>query len=148
MLWADSVPAEPQGKPKNTRVGSLSHLQWIFPRQQSNRGLLHCRWILHQLSYQGKRLRGWDKSSSCRALEAGLGSPETMCNIGKHERGGRGTGQVLQSREASEEGMAGKGNDLRAGQSGRVETFCHLAPGRGSSPETKQGGASPDGGEL
>ena len=47
--------------------------------------------------------------------------------------------RVLQSKEASEEGMAGKDNDLRAGQS---------APGRGSSPETKQGGASPDGGEL
>ena len=27
---ADSLPAESQGKPKNTRVGSLSLLQWIF----------------------------------------------------------------------------------------------------------------------
>ena len=27
--------------------------QWIFPTQASNRGLLHCRWILYQLSYQG-----------------------------------------------------------------------------------------------
>ena len=25
----------------------------IFPTQESNRGLLHCRWILYQLSYQG-----------------------------------------------------------------------------------------------
>ena len=30
-LQADSSPAEPQGKPKNTGVGSLSLLQWIFP---------------------------------------------------------------------------------------------------------------------
>ena len=44
---------EPQGKPKNTGVGSLSLLQGIFPTQESNRGLLHCRWILYQLSYQG-----------------------------------------------------------------------------------------------
>ena len=29
-LQADSLPAEPQGKPKNTGVGSLSLLQWIF----------------------------------------------------------------------------------------------------------------------
>ena len=26
---------------------------WIFPTQKSNRGLLNCRWILYQLSYQG-----------------------------------------------------------------------------------------------
>ena len=53
--WADSLPAEPRGKPKNTGVGSLSLLQWIFPTQESNPGLLHCRRILYQLSYQGNR---------------------------------------------------------------------------------------------
>ena len=52
-LQADSLPAEPPGKPKNTGVGSLFLLQWIFPTQESNRGLLHCRRILYQLSYQG-----------------------------------------------------------------------------------------------
>ena len=30
-----------QGKPKNTRTGSLSLLQWIFPTQELNQGLLH-----------------------------------------------------------------------------------------------------------
>ena len=49
----DCLPAEPQGKPKNTRVGSLSLLQWIFPTQELNGGLLHCRLILYQLSYEG-----------------------------------------------------------------------------------------------
>ena len=52
-LQADSLPAEPQGKPKN--------LEWVAyffssgssqPRNQSG-GLLHCRQILYQLSYQG-----------------------------------------------------------------------------------------------
>jgi len=52
-LQVDSLPAEPQGKPKNTGVGSLSLLQWIFLTQGSNRGLLHCRQILYQLSYEG-----------------------------------------------------------------------------------------------
>ena len=52
-IAGDSLPAEPQGKPKNTAVGSLSLLQRIFPTQESNRGLLHCRWILYQLSYPG-----------------------------------------------------------------------------------------------
>ena len=50
-LHADFLPVEPQGKPKNTGVGSLSLLQGIFLTQESNRGLLHCRWILYQLSY-------------------------------------------------------------------------------------------------
>ena len=38
---------------QNTGVGSLSLLQGIFPTQGLNWGLLHCRWILYQLSYQG-----------------------------------------------------------------------------------------------
>ena len=52
-LQVDPSPAEPQGKSKNTGVGSLSLLQGIFPTQESNPGLPHCRWILYQLSYQG-----------------------------------------------------------------------------------------------
>ena len=52
-LRADSLPAEPQGKPKNPGVSSLSLLQQIFLTQESNQGLLHCRQILHQLSYEG-----------------------------------------------------------------------------------------------
>ena len=51
-LLTDSLPAEPQGKPKNTVVGSLSLFQWIFFTQELNGGLLHCRQILYQLSYQ------------------------------------------------------------------------------------------------
>ena len=34
----DSLPAEPQGKPKNTGVGSLSLLQGIFPTQEIKPG--------------------------------------------------------------------------------------------------------------
>ena len=47
-----SLPSEALGEPKSTGVGSLSLLQQIFPSQESNRGLLHCRQILYQLSYQ------------------------------------------------------------------------------------------------
>ena len=54
-LQVDSLPSEPPGKTKNTQVGSLSILQGIFPTQELNWGLLHCRWILYQLSYQ----EGW-----------------------------------------------------------------------------------------
>ena len=38
---------------QNTGVSRLSLLQGIFPTQQSNWGLLHCRQILYQLSDQG-----------------------------------------------------------------------------------------------
>ena len=52
-MASDSLPAEPQGKTKNTGVGSLSLLQWIFRTQELNQGHLHCRQIVYQLSYQG-----------------------------------------------------------------------------------------------
>ena len=59
-LQADSLPAEPPRKPKNTGVGSLSLLQGISLTQGSNQGLLHCRWILYQLSHQGSpRILEW-----------------------------------------------------------------------------------------
>ena len=52
-LQVDSLPAKPQGKPKNTGVGSLSLFQQIFLNQELNQGLPHCSWILNQLSYMG-----------------------------------------------------------------------------------------------
>ena len=52
-LQADSLLSEPPEKPKDTGIGSLSLLQGICPTQQSNRGLLHCRRTLYQLSSQG-----------------------------------------------------------------------------------------------
>ena len=57
-LQGDSLPVEPQGKPKNTGVGSLSLLQGIFLTQELNWGLLHCRRILYQLSYHGSNPSG------------------------------------------------------------------------------------------
>ena len=41
------------GDTQEYRVDSLSLLQRIFLTQESNWGLLHYRWILYQLSYQG-----------------------------------------------------------------------------------------------
>ena len=59
-LQADSLLAEPRGKPKNTGVGNLSLLQQIFPAQELNPGLLHCRQILCQLSHKGSpRILEW-----------------------------------------------------------------------------------------
>ena len=45
---------------QNTGVGSLSLLQGIFPSQGLNPGLLHCRWILYELSHKGRpRILEW-----------------------------------------------------------------------------------------
>ena len=52
-IAGDSLSLEPQGKSKNTGVGSLSLLQQIVPTQGSNRGLPHCRQILYHLSHKG-----------------------------------------------------------------------------------------------
>ena len=38
---------------QNIEMGSLSLLQGIFPTKGLNPGLLHCRWILYQVSHQG-----------------------------------------------------------------------------------------------
>ena len=59
-LQVDSLPAEPQGKPKNTGMDNLSLLQRIFPTQRSIPGLPHCRLILYQLSHKGSpRILEW-----------------------------------------------------------------------------------------
>ena len=45
---------------QNTGMGSLSLLQGIFPTQGLNPGLLHCRWILYQLSHkESPRILEW-----------------------------------------------------------------------------------------
>ena len=51
-LQANSLSSEPPGKSMNTGVGSLSLLEVIFLIQELNWGLLHCKQIIYQLSYQ------------------------------------------------------------------------------------------------
>ena len=68
-LQEDSSPAEPPEKPPNTGVGSLSLLQGIFLTQELNRGLLHCRQILYQLSCDGSPWKSgkWHKIKKLRS---------------------------------------------------------------------------------
>ena len=65
-LQVNSLPVEPPGKPKNAGVGSLSFLQQIFPTQELNQGVLHCRQILYQLSYQGSLYFNLKKTTTSR----------------------------------------------------------------------------------
>ena len=52
-LWHHGLYSPWSSPGKNTGVGSLLLLQGIFPTQGWNPGLLHCRWILYQLSHKG-----------------------------------------------------------------------------------------------
>ena len=51
ILPSSSVRGDSLGK--NTGVGCHALLQGIFPTQESNPGLSHCRQILYYLSHQG-----------------------------------------------------------------------------------------------
>ena len=53
FLWPHGLYSPWNSAGPNTGVGSLPLLQGIFPTQGSNPGLLHCRWILYQLSHKG-----------------------------------------------------------------------------------------------
>ena len=52
-LQVDSLLPEPPWKPINTGVCCLSLLRGIFPTQELNRGLLHCRQILYHWITRG-----------------------------------------------------------------------------------------------
>ena len=83
-LRADSLPAQPQGKPKNTGVGSLSLLQGIFPTQGLDPGLLHCRRILYQLSYKGSpRILEWVAYPFSRGSSQPRNQTRVSCNAGR-----------------------------------------------------------------
>ena len=60
-LFATPRTIHPWNSPgQNTGMGSISLLQGLFLTQGSNPGLLHCRWILYQLSHKGSlRILEW-----------------------------------------------------------------------------------------
>ena len=59
-LWQHGLYIPWNSPGQNTGVGGLSLLQGIFPTQESNPGLPHCRLILYQLSHKGSpRILEW-----------------------------------------------------------------------------------------
>ena len=65
-LWLPGLYSPWSSSGQNTGVDSLSLLQGIFLTQELNHGLLHCRWILYQLSYQGSPFFSWISRSDQR----------------------------------------------------------------------------------
>ena len=59
-LWPHGLYTPCNSPGQNTRAGSFSLLQGIFPTKGSNPGFLHCRRILYQLSHKGSpRMLEW-----------------------------------------------------------------------------------------
>ena len=54
----------------NTGVGCHALFQGIFPTQESNQALLHCRWILYQLSYQASLYSGHRTGKGQRSFQS------------------------------------------------------------------------------
>ena len=88
-LQVDSLPAEPKGKPKNTGMGSLSLLYQIFPTQESNWGLLHCRrvftnWAMREshgsLQFSEIRLNFYFDFKERLCSICGSAGKESACN--------------------------------------------------------------------
>ena len=80
LTLCDSIDYSPPGSSvhgnspgKNTGVGCHALLQGIFPSQELNPGLPHCRRILYYLSHQGSQGMGIPYPLSCllRNLYAG-----------------------------------------------------------------------------
>ena len=68
-LWPHVLYSPWNSIGQNTGLGSLSLLQGIFPTQGSNPRLLHCRWIVYQLSHKGSpRMLEWAAHLSSRGV--------------------------------------------------------------------------------
>ena len=68
---------------QNTGVGRLPLLQGIFPTWGVNTGLLHCRWILYQLSQKGSpRIMEWVACSFSRGSSWPRNQTRASCIAG------------------------------------------------------------------
>ena len=105
LSWSDSLRPRglhsPWNSPgQNTRVGSLSLLQGIFPTQGLNPGLPHCRWIIYQLSHKGNpRILEWVAYPFSRGSSWPRNPTRVSCNgrrdTGKDWRVGGGQSQCV-----------------------------------------------------
>ena len=120
-LWPCGLYSPWNSPDHNTGAGSLSLLQGIFPTQELNPGLPHCRQILYQLNCQGSlelefsAKRRWSVSHPQLTLRPFDQIP--VSRTGGLEKGGR-IGRVKQRKER------GKGRE-----SNKVSSSL---PGRGS----------------
>ena len=131
-LQVDSLPAEPQGKPKNTGVGSLSLLQGVFPTQERTgvswiAGRFFTIWTIREaLQHLLYHTKAWTQTTSkairYRVCIAWHGipkrdsSPELKLDIGKGS-----------SSEVLKMNLEGQCETVRKGIEGcRGESICKV----------------------
>ena len=104
-LWPCGLYSPWDSPGQNTGVGSLSLLQGIFPTQGSNPGFLHCRQILHQLSYEGSSFETvvFFLTKVFLLFPGNSAAKESVCNAGN-------LGSIPGSGKSPEEG---NGNPLQ-----------------------------------
>ena len=109
-LWTHGLYRPWNSPGQNTEVGSRSLLQGIFPTQESNPGLSHCRQILYQLSHKWSPIlmRG-------RCKHASGTIPALKTHIVKV--GGFPDGSVLKSLPANIEDAGDTGSIPESGRS-------------------------------
>ena len=84
-LWLHGLYSPWNSPGQNTGVGSLSLLQEIFPTQESNPGLPHCRQILYQLSYKGSpRILEWITYPFSRGFSWPRNQTRVSCIAGRY----------------------------------------------------------------
>ena len=83
-LWLHGLYSPWNSLGQNTRVGSLSLLQGIFPTQGSNPGLPHCRQMLYQLSHKGSsKILEWVAYPFSRGSSWSRNQMGVSCNAGR-----------------------------------------------------------------
>ena len=82
-LWPHGLYCPWHSPGQNTGVGSLSLLQGIFQTQGLNIGLLHCTWILYQLSQKwSPRILVWVTYPSFRGSSQPRNPTRVSCIAG------------------------------------------------------------------
>ena len=103
QLFVAPWTTQPWNSPgQNTGVGSLSLLQGIFPTQGLNPSLLHCRWVLYQLSRKGSSRRlEWVAYSFSRGSSQLRNQTRVSCIAGgfftNHSLIGQGSPSIIHS---------------------------------------------------
>ena len=95
--WPHGLHSPWNSPGQNTRVGSFSLLQGIFPTKRLNPGLPHRRWMLYQLSHKGspgKERLVYKKVLICLKLQCKIdaGSRDTKPVLWDNQRDGVGMG--------------------------------------------------------
>ena len=102
---------------QNTGVGSLFHLQGIFPMQGANPGLLRYLWILYQLSHKGSpRILEW----VAYPLSSGSSWPRNWTRVSCI------AGRLFTSWATRDNCLTDRRNNLVLGLEGKAADLCNF----------------------